>query len=66
MGPQFVAGPGALTITDAETLAVGDKGLGGFQTFLRHKLQQLQADAAGLVGPEAYQAYMSPYQARCY
>ena len=50
MGPQFVAGPGALT-TQAEGLA---SGLGGFQPFLT-QAQQLR-------GPTAYQAYMSPYQ----
>ena len=50
MGPQFVAGPGALT-TQAEGLA---SGLGSFQPFL--------TKAEGLTGPTAYQAYMSPYQ----
>ena len=50
MGPQFVAGPGALT-TQAEGLA---SGLGGFQPFL--------TQAQNLRGPTAYQAYMSPYQ----
>ena len=50
MGPQFVAGPGALT-TQAEGLATG---LGGFEPFLQ-QAQQLR-------GPTAYQAYMSPYQ----
>ena len=50
MGPQFVAGPGALT-TQAEGLA---SGLGGFEPFL----QQAQT----LRGPDAYKAYMSPYQ----
>ena len=50
MGPQFVAGPGALT-TQAESLA---SGLGGFQPFL--------TEAQQLTGPTAYQAYMSPYQ----
>ena len=50
MGPQFVAGPGALT-TQAEGLA---SGLGGFQPFL--------TQAQGLTGPTAYQAYMSPFQ----
>ena len=50
MGPQFVAGPGALT-TQAEGLA---SGLGGFEPYL----QQAQT----LRGPTAYQAYMSPYQ----
>ena len=49
-GPQFVAGPGALT-TQAESLAGG---LGAFQPYLR------AAEAA--TGPTAYQAYMSPYQ----
>ena len=50
MGPQFVAGPTALT-TQAEALAPG---LGGFQPFLT-QAQQLR-------GPTAYQAYMSPFQ----
>ena len=50
MGPQFVAGPGALT-TQAEQLATG---LGGFEPYLQ-QAQQLR-------GPTAYQAYMSPYQ----
>jgi hypothetical protein len=50
MGPQFVAGPGALT-TQAEQLAPG---LGGFQPFL--------TQAQGMTGPTAYQSYMSPYQ----
>ena len=49
-GPQFVAGPGALT-TQAEGLA---SGLGGFEPFL--------TQAQTLRGPTAYQAYMSPYQ----
>jgi len=49
-GPQFVAGPGALT-TQAEQLATG---LGGYQPYLQ--------TAAGLRGPQAYQQYMSPYQ----
>ena len=49
-GPQFVAGPGALT-TQAESLAGG---LGSFQPYLQ------AAEAA--TGPQAYQAYMSPYQ----
>ena len=50
MGPQFVAGPGALT-TQAEGLA---SGLGGFQPFL--------TAAQGLTGPTSYQSYMSPFQ----
>ena len=50
MGRQFVAGPGSLT-TQAEGLA---SGLGSFEPFLQN--------AQGLVGPTAYQNYMSPYQ----
>ena len=63
-GPQFVAGPGALQ-TQAETLATG---LGGYQPYLQAAGQyfggagQAQQTAAGMVGPQAYQAYMSPYQ----
>ena len=49
-GPQFVAGPGALT-TQAEGLA---SGLGSFQPFL--------TAAQASTGPTAYQQYMSPYQ----
>jgi hypothetical protein len=49
-GPQFVAGPGALT-TQAESLAGG---LGSYAPYLQ------AAEAA--TGPTAYQAYMSPYQ----
>ena len=49
-GPQFVAGPGALT-TQAEALA---SGLGSFQPFL--------TAAQASTGPTAYQQYMSPYQ----
>ena len=49
-GPQFVAGPGALT-TQAEQMV---SGLGAYQPFLK------AAEAA--TGPQAYQAYMSPYQ----
>jgi len=50
MGRQFVAGPGSFT-TQAEGLA---SGLGSFEPFLQN--------AQGLVGPTAYQNYMSPYQ----
>ena len=50
MGPQFVAGPSALT-TQAEGLA---SGLGSFEPFLNK--------AQGLTGPTSYQSYMSPYQ----
>jgi hypothetical protein len=49
-GPQFVAGPGALT-TQAEQMA---SGLGSYQPYLQ------AAQAA--TGPTAYQQYMSPYQ----
>ena len=57
MGPQFVAGPGALT-TQAEQLATG---LGGFQPFLT-EAAAAQTRAKGLVSPTAYQSYMSPFQ----
>ena len=50
MGKQFVAGPGALT-TQAEGLA---SGLGSYEPFLQQ--------AEKLRGPDAYKAYMSPYQ----
>jgi len=50
MGQQYVAGPGALT-TQAEGLA---SGLGSYKPFLQQ--------AQNLRGPDAYQAYMSPYQ----
>ena len=50
MGPQFIAGPSALT-TQAEALAPG---LGGYAPYLQ--------TASGLTGPTAYQSYMSPYQ----
>ena len=49
-GPQFVAGPGALT-TQAEALAGG---LGAYAPYLQA--------AGAATGPTAYQAYMSPYQ----
>jgi hypothetical protein len=60
-GPQFVAGPGALQ-TQAEQLAGG---LGSYQPYLQAEQYfagQAQQTAAGMVGPQAYQAYMSPYQ----
>ena len=63
-GSQFVAGPGALQ-TEAEKLSGG---LGGYQPYLQAAGQyfggagQAQQTAAGMVGPQAYQAYMSPYQ----
>jgi len=49
-GPQFVAGPGALT-QQAEAMAGG---LGAYQPYLQR--------AEALTGPTAYQQYMSPYQ----
>ena len=57
MGPQFVAGPSALT-TQAEALAPG---LGGFQPFLTEAAARETA-AKNLVSPTAYQTYMSPFQ----
>ena len=50
MGPQFVAGPSALT-QQAQSLAGG---LGSFAPFLQ--------TAAATTGPTAYQQFMSPYQ----
>ena len=50
LGPQFVAQPGALQ-TQAEGLATG---LGGYEPFL--------TAAGAATGPDAYKAYMSPYQ----
>ena len=57
MGPQFVAGPGALT-TQAEQLATG---LGGFQPFLT-EAAAAETAAKDLVSPTAFQTYMSPFQ----
>ena len=50
LGPQFVAGPGALT-QQAQSLAGG---LGSFAPFLQ--------TAAATTGPQAYQQFMSPFQ----
>jgi len=56
-GPQFTAGLGALT-----QQAIGKAGgLGAYEPYLQGAAQAQQA-AAGLTGPTAYQAYMSPYQ----
>ena len=56
-GPQFTAGLGALT-----QQAIGKVGgLGAYEPYLQGAAQAQQA-AAGLTGPTAYQAYMSPYQ----
>ena len=49
-GPQFVAGPGALT-TQAQQLAGG---LGSFAPFLQ--------TAAATTGPQAFQQFLSPFQ----
>ena len=56
-GQQFVAGPSALQ-TQAEQLAGG---LGSYAPYLQGAAQA-QQEAAKLVSPTAYQAYMSPYQ----
>ena len=64
LGPQFVAGPGQLTL-DAEQLA---SGLGSFAPFLQTAAAQAgeaatQPGQAGqFVGPQAYQQFMSPFQ----
>ena len=56
-GPQYVAGLGALT-----QQAIGKAGgLGAYEPYLQGA-EQAQKAAAGLTGPTAYQAYMSPYQ----
>jgi len=63
MGRQFVAAkdPSTLT-TDAEALAVADTGLGSFRPFL-DAAAAAEGEAAKLVGPKAYEDYMSPFQA---
>ena len=60
MGRQFVADPSTLT-TDAEALAVADTGLGSFKPFLE-AAATAEGEAAKLVGPTAYEDYMSPFQ----
>ena len=50
LGPQFVAGPSALT-QEAQSLAGG---LGSFAPFLQ--------TAAASTGPQAYQQFLSPFQ----
>ena len=57
MGPQFVAGPGALT-TQAQQLA---SGLGSFEPFLQTAAAQA-GQAGQFVGPQAYQQFLSPFQ----
>lgn len=60
MGRQFIADPSTLT-TDAEALAVADTGLGSFRPFL-DAAATAEGEAAKLVDPKAYEAYMSPFQ----
>ena len=60
MGRQFIADPSELT-TDAEALAVADTGLGSFRPFL-DAAATAEGEAAKLVDPKAYEAYMSPFQ----
>ena len=60
MGRQFIEGPSTLT-TDAEALAVADTGLGSFRPFL-DAAATAEGEAAKLVDPKAYEAYMSPFQ----
>ena len=57
MGPQFVAGPSALT-QQAQSLAGG---LGSFAPFLQTAAAQA-GQAGQFVGPQAYQQFMSPFQ----
>jgi len=57
MGPQFVAGPSALT-QQAQSLAGG---LGAFAPFLQTAATQA-GQAGQFVGPQAYQQFMSPFQ----
>jgi hypothetical protein len=52
-GPQFVAGQDPLS-QQAVSIATGAQGLGSYQPFLE--------TAAARTGPDAYQAFMSPYQ----
>jgi hypothetical protein len=56
-GPQFVAGPGALT-QQAQSLAGG---LGSFAPFLQTAATQA-GQAGQFVGPQAYQQFLSPFQ----
>ena len=52
-GKQFVAGMDPLS-TEAAKIATGATGLGSYQPFLQ--------TAAATTGPQAYEAFMSPYQ----
>ena len=57
-GSQFVAGQDPL---QAQAQQIAQQGIGAYQPYLQGAAQAQQA-AAGLTGPTAYQAYMSPYQ----
>ena len=57
LGPQFVAGMSPL---QQQAIAKAG-GLGAYEPYLTGAAQAQQT-AAGLTGPTAYQAYMSPYQ----
>ena len=61
MGPQFVAGPGALT-TQAEQLATG---LGGFQPFLT-EAAAAQAAAKGFSKSNSLSSLHVSFSTRCY
>jgi len=59
-GPQFVAGQDPLQQA-AITTATGAAGLGSYAPFLQTAATQA-GQAGQFVGPQAYQAFMSPYQ----
>ena len=59
-GPQFVAGQDPLQQA-AVTKATGAAGLGSYAPFLQTAATQA-GQAGQFVGPQAYQAFMSPYQ----
>ena len=59
-GPQFVAGQDPLQQA-AVTTATGAQGLGSYAPFLQTAATQA-GQAGQFVGPQAYQAFMSPYQ----
>ena len=59
-GPQFVAGQDPLQQA-AVTTATGAAGLGSYAPFLQTAATQA-GQAGQYMGPQAYQAFMSPYQ----
>mgnify|MGYP005992211337 FL=1 len=59
-GPQFVAGQDPLQQA-AVTTATGAAGLGSYAPFLQTAATQA-GQAGQFMGPQAYQAFMSPYQ----